>query len=238
MIYHLPAIGRSSAAWKILDGWWVASIVTAQTGYPFSPIVASNRSQSAVGAAASDRVNAGTATVAPGQTGPDGTVNTTNQTFVPFNSNTVITGNPNQWFNPLMFSLPSLVPCPNNPALTCGTLGDASRGLLRGPGLTQWDFSLVKDTALPFLGERSRLEFRAEIFNILNHANFAMPSGTVFAGSTTEHGALSESPVATAGLITTTSNVLPPDSTGVESSFSDPAHEPDAGNPVHAKNLG
>ncbi len=204
VIYHLPAIGRSSAAWKILDGWWVASILTAQTGYPFSPTIAGNRSQSAVGAAASDRVNAGTATVAPGQTGPDGTVNTTNQTFVPFKANTVITGNPNQWFNPLMFSLPSLVPCPNNPALTCGTLGDASRGLLRGPGLTQWDFSLVKDTALPFLGERSRLEFRAEIFNILNHANFAMPIGTVFAGSNKDAGGWSESPVATAGLITST----------------------------------
>ncbi len=201
VIYHLPGIRAGNLVSKVLDGWWVGSIVTVQTGYPFSPTVATNRSQSAVGSAASDRVNVGTATVAPGQAGPDGTVNTTSQTFVPFNSDNVITGNPNQWFNPLMFSLPPVAPCPNNSALTCGTLGDAARGLLRGPRLAQWDFSVVKDTAL---GERSRLEFRAEFFNILNHTNFGMPSGTVFAGSTTDRGALSESPLPTAGLIRTT----------------------------------
>jgi len=204
VIYHLPAIKGSTPALKVLDGWWVGSIVAVQSGYPFSPTVASNRSQSAVGAAASDRVNIGTAIVAPGQAGPDGTVNTAGQTFVPFNPNTVITGNPNEWFNPLMFSLPPLVPCPNNPALTCGTLGDAARGLFRGPSLTQWDFSLVKDTVLPFISERSVLQFRAEFFNILNHANFAMPIGTVFAGSTKDVGAWSESPVATVGQITST----------------------------------
>ena len=71
-------------------------------------------------------------------------MNTTNQTFIPYNPNTVITGNPNQWYNPLMFSLQTMVPCPNNPALICGMLGDAARGLLPGPGLTNWDFSLSK----------------------------------------------------------------------------------------------
>ena len=128
--------GHGQVIWhrRFCNGWWVSSIVTAQAGFPFSPTVASNRSQSAVGSAASDKVNVGTTTVAPGQTGPDGTINTTNETFVPYNSSTVITGNPNQWFNPLMFSLQSIVPCPNNSALTCGTLGDVSRGLLRGPG--------------------------------------------------------------------------------------------------------
>jgi hypothetical protein len=131
-------------------------------------------------------------------------VNTTNQTFIPYNANTVITGNPNQWFNPLMFTLQPLVPCPNNPGLTCGTLGDVSRGFLRGPGLTNWDFSLVKDTAIPLLGEQGRLQFRAEVFNILNHANFAMPSGAVFSGSTKDLGSYSETPIATAGQITST----------------------------------
>ena len=36
---------------------------------------------------------------------PLGNVNMTPYTFVPFNKNTVITGNPNEWFNPLMFDL-------------------------------------------------------------------------------------------------------------------------------------
>ena len=52
-----------------------------------------------------------------------------------------------------------------------GFLGNAGRGTLRGPGLSTWDLSLNKDTALPFL-ESAKLQFRAEIFNVLNHANF------------------------------------------------------------------
>jgi nitrogen-specific signal transduction histidine kinase len=51
--------------------------------------------------------------------------------FIPYNPNTVITGNPSPWFNPNMFHMQPMVPCPNNAALTCGTLGDASRGILR-----------------------------------------------------------------------------------------------------------
>jgi hypothetical protein len=207
VIYHLPnTTSTNSVASRLLNGWWVSSIVTAQTGFPFSPVSATNRSQSAVLTSQIDKVNVGTATVGPGQVGPDGTVNTTNRTFIPYNPNTVITGNPNQWYNPLMFSLQTMIPCPNNTALMCGTLGDSARGLLEGPGLTNWDFSLVKDTALPLIGEQGRLQFRAEFFNILNHANFAMPVslGTVFSGSTKDIGAYSESPAATAGQITST----------------------------------
>jgi len=32
-------------------------------------------------------------------------------------------------------------------------MGNASRGLLRGPGLSTWDLSLNKDTVMPFYGE-------------------------------------------------------------------------------------
>jgi hypothetical protein len=86
-----------------------------------------------------------------------------------------------------------------------GTLGNASRGLLRGPGLDNVDFSLNKDTKLPFLGEAGDLEFRAEFFNILNHPNFNMPNGTVFSGSTKDFSPYSEAPSASAGVISSTS---------------------------------
>jgi hypothetical protein len=72
-----------------------------------------------------------------------------------------------------------------------GYLGDASRDMLRGPGLRTWDFSLNKDTALPFLGEAGRLEFRAEFFNILNRANFGLPNGTIFAANVSNKTPLS-----------------------------------------------
>jgi hypothetical protein len=98
-----------------------------------------------------------------------------------------------------------MVPCPNNAALTCGTLGDAARGILRGPSLGDWDFSLVKDTAVSLSGRESSVEFRAEIFNFLNHTNFGMPSSaTVFNGATSVLGAYQQAPLIGVGQITTT----------------------------------
>jgi len=70
--------------------------------------------------------------------------------------------------------------------------------------LGTWDFSLVKDTALRFLGEGGSLQFRAEVFNLLNRANFAAPNTTVFSGSTSDIGSYTEAPLASAGQITTT----------------------------------
>jgi carboxypeptidase family protein/TonB-dependent receptor-like protein len=56
-----------------------------------------------------------------------------------------------------------------------GTFGTMGRNLFRGPGLTNWDFSIVKDT---HLGEAVKLQFRAEFFNILNHPHFANPAAS------------------------------------------------------------
>jgi len=97
-------------------------------------------------------------------------------------------GGPTRYFDPSAFTL--------QPA---GFLGTAGRTILRGPGLANLDFSAVKDTALRIMGESGKLEFRAEIFNILNRADFSFPNRTVFAGR-----ADGEAPLAAAGLITST----------------------------------
>ncbi len=96
----------------------------------------------------------------------------------------VIIGSPSQWFNPAAFLAP-----PNN----SGFYGNLGRDTLFGPGLATWDLSLLKDTRL---GERVNLEFRAELFNVLNRVNFNTPNAVVF----TPAGV---SP--TAGVITSTS---------------------------------
>jgi hypothetical protein len=80
----------------------------------------------------------------------------------------VILGKPGQWFNPNAF----LAPPPNS-----GFYGNLRRDTLVGPGLATWDFSTVKDTSLH---ERLTLQFRAEIFNLLNRANFNTPNLIVF----------------------------------------------------------
>jgi len=82
-----------------------------------------------------------------------------------------ILGTPTQWFNPAAF----LAPPPNS-----GFWGNSSRDSLIGPGLGTWDFSAVKDTTIH---ERLTLQFRGEIFNLLNRANFNTPNLIAFTPS-------------------------------------------------------
>jgi hypothetical protein len=57
-----------------------------------------------------------------------------------------------------------------------GTFGDLARNALRGPNFTQFDLVLNKRFQIT---ESSNIEFRTEIFNIFNHANFAVPATTL-----------------------------------------------------------
>lgn len=96
----------------------------------------------------------------------------------------VILGNPNQWFDPNAFL---------RPPANSGFYGDLGRDTLIGPGLATWDFSALKETSIH---ERLSLQFRAEIFNLLNRANFNTPNLIVFTPSGVS---------GTAGAITSTS---------------------------------
>lgn len=95
----------------------------------------------------------------------------------------VILGSPNQYFNPAAFLAP--------PA-SSGFYGNLGRDTLIGPGLATWDLSFLKDTHLT---ERWNLQFRAELFNVLNHTNFNQPNAITFTPSGVNP---------TAGLITST----------------------------------
>ena len=62
------------------------------------------------------------------------------------------------------------------PALPCFNLrGNAGRNIIIGPGLTSLDFSIFKNNYIKKISERFNVQFRAEIFNIINHPNFAPP---------------------------------------------------------------
>jgi len=199
LLYHFPIVNTDNAVARgVLGGWWLGTIASWETGFPFTPMLTSWRSQSdhlfaANSNGTTDRASLGTATVAPGQVGPDGTVNTTKNTFIPFDESRVITGNPKQWFNPLMFT-----PGP------VGFLGTAGRDMLRGPHLSNVDFSLNKDTAVHFLGEAGQVQFRAEFFNIFNHPNFGIPVGNTFSGAVTDKSEFVENPANNSGSITNT----------------------------------
>jgi TonB dependent receptor len=201
-IYHFPSIKSDNKFMsKAADGWWVSSIVSLQSGYPFSVVTAANRSNSGVLQGQNDRVDVNTPALMAAF--PCNAQNPCAYTPVPFNKNTVITGNINQWYNPAMFSIAPGSASPFGGGNTVGQLGDSGRNILRGPKTREWDFSLVKDTKAGFLGEAGAIQFRAEFFNILNHPNYGMPSGIAYVGDPGDFGPFSESHSKSAGAITT-----------------------------------
>lgn len=93
---------------------------------------------------------------------------------------------PDLWFNNQAFDFagtcpgPGLVNSAPAPDYCCDVtkaFGDAPRFLaeVRNPGVDNLDFSLQKDFQIP-LGERTRLTFSADFFNLPNHPQFAEPN--------------------------------------------------------------
>lgn len=172
-LYTLP-FGRGKAHANSLEGWgngvvsgWsLSSILTAQSGFPFTPQLSYNPSNNG------DTRNPVRPFLNPPFTGA------------------IILGKPGQWFNPNAFIAP--------PSAS-GFFGNVGRDTFIGPGLATWDFSVLKETPIR---EGQRLQFRTEIFNLLNRANFNTPNLIVFTPPTTTATGLS----GTAGAITSTTS--------------------------------
>ena len=147
-VYELPfgsgkafASGMSGWSDRVVSGWSIDSIVTAQSGLPFTPQLGYNPSRNG------DTKNPVRPFLNPNFSGP------------------VILGKPGEWFNPNAFLAE-----PNN----SGFYGNVRRdSQFTGPGLATWDFSVMKQIPIH---ERLNLQFRAEIFNMLNRANFNTPN--------------------------------------------------------------
>ena len=76
-----------------------------------------------------------------------------------------------RWFDTTQFVNPPLF-----------TYGNVSRTLpdVRSPGIVDFDLSAIKDTAIT---ERTKLQFRAEAFNFVNHRNLGTPNASFSAGA-------------------------------------------------------
>ena len=70
-----------------------------------------------------------------------------------------------RWFDPAAFTTPATF-----------TYGDAGRNILYGPGRVNVDLSLFKEFPV---GQRVRVQFRAECFNLFNHSQFDLPNATI-----------------------------------------------------------
>ncbi len=166
--YELP-VGRGRrllgdlgpAADRLIAGWSLSTIASLQSGFPFSPQLGYSPTNSG------DTRNPVRPDYNPAFAGGVYTRGTTAQRAARF-------------FDPAAFRAP-----------VNGTVGNVGRDTLTGPGLVNWDLSLLKATQLT---ERARLQFRAEVFNVLNHTNLSTPNAVVYTSATVQ------SP--TAGVIT------------------------------------
>jgi hypothetical protein len=175
-IWQIPMGNHgSSLARKVLGGWSVATIASFQSGNPFTFFSENN----------SGELN--NYLDRPNVVGPIQVFSNVRQqeTFSP-SSNGVngsclpgtVTGH--FLINPtnLVCSVGSPVGLPADPLLTPGgvplfTFGNLSRNALRGPGINNWDISILKDIQFT---ESRYLEFRSEFFNAFNHVQFYSPT--------------------------------------------------------------
>ncbi|HXN29755.1 MAG TPA: carboxypeptidase regulatory-like domain-containing protein [Candidatus Acidoferrales bacterium] len=149
---------------KILGGWQFNAIASYQKGNPFSLFSNNNSSQQDQNPDLSrPNVLAPTQYENPRngqQVFNTGTANCISPDAGDINGN--VTGA--YWFNPSSYD------CVNVPLFS---FGDAPRNFLRGPGIDNYDLSIVKKTS--FMESKS-VEFRAEFFNAFNHVQFFNPN--------------------------------------------------------------
>jgi hypothetical protein len=177
------------AAW-IVNGWELGIIYKANDGVPFSASFGNDGDP--LGLNSSDPWDFPNRLSGPGC------------------SSLVNPGNPNHYIKTQCFAVPTAPSAAfysANCDPTVGTFpqcfnlrGNAGRNILTGPGLSNLDFSAFKNIPVTRISETFRVQFRAEFFNILNRANFAVPIMPDNAQIFDSTGALSSS----AGLLTST----------------------------------
>jgi hypothetical protein len=165
-LYELP-IGHghrfmgemSGIADAFFGGWQVAGITTAQSGEAVTAVMSSDLSNTGSFSYRPDQIaKAYDFSFNAASQGTDfGCTNPGHQTL-------------DCWYNQAAFAAPPLAPGQQS----AHSFGDSRIGNLRGPDLVDFDFVLQKNFKIR---ESQQVEFRAEIFNLLNHPNFGLPGG-------------------------------------------------------------
>jgi hypothetical protein len=151
--WQLPVPQFEGVEGKLLNGWAFSGIAAYQTGFP---ILLSSQ--------ADNELMNSLDFFYPGE--PD--------QLAPFRTMDPRKNAQHLFFDPSIFTNdPTHVSSVTGTPLF-GRIGDAPRTICCGPTLSNVDFSILK--AIP-VGEKRRFEFRAEFFNLFNHAQFISPDG-------------------------------------------------------------
>jgi hypothetical protein len=149
--WELPIRTHSGFAGKVLNGWATSGIFTFQTGFPIR--ITDQNDNELLGSFDFETVGQ------PRQVAPFTTLDprTHGDYYFDGTDGAIFTD-----------------------AVRLGHIGNAPRTICCGPGIVDWDMTLVKNTKF---GERWDTQFRAEFFNLFNHTNFYNPDGNITDGS-------------------------------------------------------
>ncbi|MGO9083947.1 MAG: TonB-dependent receptor domain-containing protein [Candidatus Sulfotelmatobacter sp.] len=164
-VYDLPLhkLWAHGPGWsgRLLNNWQASGIVTAQTGSPFTVVLAGGTSSADAAFGNPARPDLIANPFLPGPVAANPSCAAPSQVKVP-----------QSWINPCAFVNP-----PGGAAQGTFLYGSEGRNALTGPGFTNIDFGLAKSMALG--SENHHLMLRGDFFNLLNHPNFDIP-GHVF----------------------------------------------------------
>jgi hypothetical protein len=189
VLWALPSPKSANGLVKaVVGGWQVGSIFKINTGVPSTAIIGGD--PMGVGNGGADQF--GIPNITPG--------------CDPINHNFIGGTNP-VYINTSCFTLPTVLATsplasqcttfpfdptngkpviapPSGQVYCSNLLGNAGRNTIIGPKLVNLDFSATKNNPIRRISETFNVQFRAEIFNILNHTNFVPPlpysGGTIF----------------------------------------------------------
>jgi hypothetical protein len=146
----LPSPSREGRMGRVLNavlgGWGISEMAAFRSGFPYNLVAPTNaQAETGLGVIINNRPN----------------LLDPNAVFLP---KPVPVAGGVQLLNPSNFTVPA-----------ASTLGNVGRNALSGPGFYNIDLGVAKSFALPWLGETSRLGFRVDAYNVLNHANLGNP---------------------------------------------------------------
>lgn len=184
LIWTIPAPTFSSDfANYALHGWELGSIVTAETGSPFT--VTFGGGNDPLGTGFNGDFSMDFADVLPNckATGGKGLNYINPNCFTPPTAPSSLAAataaNPlgcAPGFSPTSYYQNYTGPAaPSGRQFCSNVLGNSGRNAFTGPKLVQLDMSLFKNTKVPVISDSLNLQFRAEFFNILNHTNYLTP---------------------------------------------------------------
>ena len=189
--WQVPTVKSASGALgRAVNGWELGGIYKVSDGVPFTATFGTDGDPQGL--------NSGDTWAFP------------NRLVGPGCGSLVNPGNPNNYIKTQCFAIataPSSAFYTANCDSTLGTppqcfnlRGNAGRNILTGPGTSNFDFSIFKNNYVKRISENFNVQFRAEFFNILNRANFAVP----ITPNNTDIFDSTGAPTGVAGLLTST----------------------------------